>query len=105
MRGGPMIPETPCPNAARLKGLLESSLPAAEQSALVGHLDSCTGCQHSLEEIAAGGSPLSEAGPPAAPAQPPAASPSGSALRQPEGAPHPPDRPPPDPAEPARVAA
>jgi WD40 repeat protein len=53
-----MSTHTPCPDPARLHGLLETNLPEAEQAALVGHLDSCTSCQHSLEEMA-GGTPWS----------------------------------------------
>jgi hypothetical protein len=49
-----MTQPTPCPDRDRLGGLLETSLPAAEQAALIGHLDSCTSCQHSLEELAGG---------------------------------------------------
>ena len=43
-----------CPNAARLQGLLAGKLPETDQAELTGHLDSCTGCQQSLEEMAAG---------------------------------------------------
>ncbi len=82
-----MIPETPCPDAARLKGLLESSLPAEEQKALVGHLDSCTGCQHSLETMAAGGAPVSEAVRQAERDQPASDSAYWAALRRLEGEP------------------
>jgi serine/threonine protein kinase/Tol biopolymer transport system component len=57
----PMKHNTPCPDADRLKGLLDSSLSQEEQSALVGHLDDCAGCQHSLEELAVGGEPVAEA--------------------------------------------
>jgi serine/threonine protein kinase len=92
-----MIPETPCPDAARLKGLLESSLPEAEQNVLVGHLDSCTGCQHSLEEIAAGGAPVSESVRLAERDQPPADSAYWTALRQLEGQRVPDERTIPDP--------
>jgi Tol biopolymer transport system component len=51
-----MKPHSPCPDRLRLQGLLETSIPEAEQADLVGHLDSCTDCQHSLEEMAAGSS-------------------------------------------------
>ncbi len=41
-----------CPDPLRLRGLIDSSLPDKEQAELIGHLDSCTDCQRSLEEIA-----------------------------------------------------
>jgi hypothetical protein len=49
---------TPCPDLPRLQDLLASRLPEEEQAALIGHLDSCSGCQNSLEEIAGGPPPL-----------------------------------------------
>src|SRR5262245_43539860 len=49
-----MSEHTPCPDPARLHGLLETNLPEAEQAVLICHLDSCTDCQHSLEEMAGG---------------------------------------------------
>jgi hypothetical protein len=45
-----------CPDRDRLQGLIDTNLPEAEQAALIDHLDSCTGCQHSLEELAGGSS-------------------------------------------------
>jgi hypothetical protein len=51
-----MNEHTPCPEPGRLHGLLETNLPEAEQAALTAHLDSCTSCQHSLEEMAGGSS-------------------------------------------------
>jgi serine/threonine protein kinase len=50
-----------CPDPVRLKELLSSGLPEQEHADLIGHLDSCECCQHSLEEIAAGGSSWTEA--------------------------------------------
>jgi hypothetical protein len=41
-----------CPDPLRLRGLIDTSLPEKEQADLIGHLDSCTGCQQSLEQIA-----------------------------------------------------
>jgi len=46
-----------CPDRDRLRQLLDPGLSTAEQADLVGHLDSCECCQHSLEEIAAAGDP------------------------------------------------
>src|SRR3954451_2512312 len=43
-----------CPEPACWKELLEGGLPEAEQFALSGHLESCTHCQHTLEQLAAG---------------------------------------------------
>jgi WD40 repeat protein len=54
-----MTHPTPCPDPSRLQGLLDSSLPEQEQAELVGHLDACSGCQHSLEDMATGGEPIS----------------------------------------------
>jgi WD40 repeat protein/serine/threonine protein kinase len=53
--------QTVCPDTARLQELLDNCLPDDEQSDLVRHLDSCTGCQHSLEALACGGSSCPEA--------------------------------------------
>src|SRR5690242_20896397 len=47
-----------CPEPARLKDLIEGSLPDEERSALTAHLDDCESCQRRLEEAAAGGSSL-----------------------------------------------
>src|SRR5271170_906166 len=41
-----------CPDHERLRQLLESDLANDEEAELVRHLDSCSGCQQSLEEIA-----------------------------------------------------
>jgi WD40 repeat protein len=49
-----------CPTHARLEKLLDSSLTEEEQAELIGHLDACPGCQHSLEELATGGSPCAQ---------------------------------------------
>jgi Tol biopolymer transport system component len=76
---------TPCPDPAQLRGLLDTSLPPAEQARLIGHLDSCEDCQHSLEEVAAGGSSWSDAVRHVDQDQPPADSAFWSGLRQVEG--------------------
>jgi tricorn protease-like protein len=55
-----MATQTPCPDHARLEKLLDSSLPEDEQAELIGHLDGCSCCQHSLEELASGGSPCAQ---------------------------------------------
>src|SRR5204863_9384440 len=65
-----------CPDVARLRGLLDSSLPDPEQAELTGHLDSCECCQEQLEELAASGSSWPPAARPPADARPP----SGSAF-------------------------
>jgi Tol biopolymer transport system component len=60
-----------CPDRLQLHGLLETNLPEREQADLIGHLDSCPDCQHSLEEMAGGSSwsgvvrPVDAAPPPA----------------------------------------
>jgi serine/threonine protein kinase len=50
-----------CPDRARLRGLLASNLTEREQTDLIAHLDSCESCQHSLEEVAGGGTSWAEA--------------------------------------------
>jgi WD40 repeat protein len=47
-----------CPDDDVLRGLLDSSLPEPVQDEVVSHLDSCTSCQHKLEQIAAGGTSM-----------------------------------------------
>jgi eukaryotic-like serine/threonine-protein kinase len=84
--------QTPCPDRARLEELLGSDLSDAEQTALVGHLDECPGCQTSLEELAAGGSAFSEAVRQAGRERPPAGSAYWAALRQLEDEAGSPDR-------------
>jgi WD40 repeat protein/serine/threonine protein kinase len=49
-----------CPDRAHLRGLLASNLTEVEQSDLIAHLDSCESCQHSLEEVAGGGTSWAE---------------------------------------------
>jgi WD40 repeat protein len=44
-----------CPETSRLKRLIDGNTPDDEQAELVGHLDHCEPCQHSLEELATGG--------------------------------------------------
>src|SRR5262245_9181801 len=65
-----------CPDDARLRGLLDATLPSQDQLDLTAHLDACPCCQHALEELAAGGTSLPEAVREAAASGPP----SGSAL-------------------------
>src|SRR5690348_6417932 len=74
-----MSGHTPCPDPSRLHGLLETNLPPAEQAVLVSHLDSCTDCQHSLEEMAGGTSWSGVVGP--GPTPPPSGSAFWPALR------------------------
>ncbi|HJT75869.1 MAG TPA: serine/threonine-protein kinase [Gemmataceae bacterium] len=49
-----MTRPAPCPDALHLRGLIDSSLPDNEQAQLIQHVDSCTSCQLSLEELAGG---------------------------------------------------
>src|SRR5438552_346457 len=44
-----------CPDPARLRRLLDGALPADEQSALSGHLETCEGCQQTAEALISGG--------------------------------------------------
>jgi hypothetical protein len=76
-----MTPHDPCPDRLRLQGLLETSIPEAEQADLIGHLDSCTDCQHSLEEMA-GGSSWSGVVQPTDTPQPPSGSAYWAALKK-----------------------
>jgi len=50
-----MALQTSCPYRDRLRELHDKDFGAEEQADLVGHLDSCECCQHSLEEMAAAG--------------------------------------------------
>jgi WD40 repeat protein len=51
-----MAPGTnPCPDADRLRALVEGTLPAAEDQALAAHLERCPRCQGALEGLAATG--------------------------------------------------
>src|SRR5262249_6511087 len=52
-----------CPDRARLRGLLASNLTEREQTDLIAHLDSRESCQHSLEEVAGGGTSWAAAAP------------------------------------------
>ena len=49
---------TKCPDPAKLKHLIDSSLPDDEQSEVVAHLDACESCQKAIEYIASGTSGL-----------------------------------------------
>ena len=51
-----MLPHESCPEPARLKDLIDGSLPDDERTVLVAHLDACSSCQRALEEQACGGS-------------------------------------------------
>ena len=43
-----------CPEPARLKLLLDGSLPESDQAELTGHLETCENCQQTLESLVAG---------------------------------------------------
>jgi serine/threonine-protein kinase len=45
---------TPCPDPQRLRQLLDSTLPEAEQVPLQAHLETCVPCQRALEGLVAG---------------------------------------------------
>ena len=49
-----MSTPTACPDPQRLEGLLQDSLPAAEQAALTEHVGDCPACQRALDRLAAG---------------------------------------------------
>src|SRR5947208_7190058 len=49
-----MIRSTECPEAGRLRDLLDGMLPDREQTALTRHLDDCPECQSRLEALATG---------------------------------------------------
>ena len=49
-----MVARISCPDSTRLQRLLDGSLPEEQQAELTSHLDSCEGCQQSLDELAAG---------------------------------------------------
>src|SRR5262245_42341325 len=46
-----MTSHNPCPQSDRLPGLLGGTLPAAEQSSLSSHLETCHDCQQTLETL------------------------------------------------------
>jgi len=48
-----------CPNADELRQLVDGSLSGERQQECTEHIDSCTGCQAKLEQIATGGTNLS----------------------------------------------
>ena len=52
-----MIRVSECPDAVRLRDLLDGMLPDADQASLTSHLDGCTDCQQRLESLAVGGQP------------------------------------------------
>jgi WD40 repeat protein len=47
-----MAETSPCPTADRLRLLLAADPPAAEQTALLAHVDDCAACQQTLEGLA-----------------------------------------------------
>jgi WD40 repeat protein/multidrug efflux pump subunit AcrA (membrane-fusion protein)/protein involved in polysaccharide export with SLBB domain/anti-sigma factor RsiW len=47
-------PTTSCPDPAKLKALLDGTLPGSEEAQLQSHVDTCPSCQHSLESLVAG---------------------------------------------------
>ncbi|HXG13076.1 MAG TPA: anti-sigma factor, partial [Gemmataceae bacterium] len=49
-----MTPQVPCPAPARLKDLLDGTLPESEQAELNHHLEGCAACQQTLEGLVAG---------------------------------------------------
>ncbi|HZY89558.1 MAG TPA: protein kinase, partial [Gemmataceae bacterium] len=56
-----MPAQLPCPGPARLRQLLDGALAEPEQTQLVRHLDTCAGCQQTLEGMAANAASWSEA--------------------------------------------
>ena len=52
-----MIRVSECPDAVRLRDLLDGMLPDADQASLTSHLDGCADCQQRLESLAVGGQP------------------------------------------------
>jgi tRNA A-37 threonylcarbamoyl transferase component Bud32/Tol biopolymer transport system component len=66
----------------QLKALIDSQLSDDEQADLVRHLDGCECCQHSLQDLAAGGAPWAVCVPPLATEQPPTDSAFWPALRR-----------------------
>src|SRR6516162_9223001 len=77
-----MTSAIPCPGTTQLSAHLAGTLAAAEEHAVISHLDECETCQRTLEELAAGGrtlltvardvgqNPPPEAPPPAGHSQP-----------------------------------
>jgi WD40 repeat protein len=55
-----MRPKLSCPNSVELRQLIEGALSDARQQECTEHMDSCESCQSKLEDIAVGGSNLSE---------------------------------------------
>jgi WD40 repeat protein/serine/threonine protein kinase/tetratricopeptide (TPR) repeat protein len=53
-----MTSAIPCPGSDRLSAHLAGKLAAAEEQAVIAHLDGCQTCQQTLEELAAGGKTL-----------------------------------------------
>src|SRR5678815_2052733 len=51
---------TTCPPTEELRELLANGLPSEEQEACTAHLESCSGCQAKLEELATEGTNLSQ---------------------------------------------
>lgn len=55
-----MAVTTKCPETNELEKLLDGSLSGERAQECMGHMDSCECCQHKLEEIATGGTNLSQ---------------------------------------------
>ena len=49
---------TDCPPVAKLRRLIDGTIPGDEQSSITNHLDCCESCQNAIEHLAAGGSGL-----------------------------------------------
>src|SRR5437762_2703908 len=47
--------QTACPDRIHLLELLDGTLPPDQEPGLTGHLESCTACQQTLQQLAAGG--------------------------------------------------
>lgn len=48
------MPTPNCPNPARLRELLDGSIPETEQAVLTAHLETCAACQQAVEGLVAG---------------------------------------------------
>jgi serine/threonine protein kinase len=53
--------QSPCPDPARLKHLLDNSLPESEQAELNAHLEACESCRGALDRLAVGSESWSDA--------------------------------------------
>jgi serine/threonine protein kinase len=48
-----MTKTNPCPDVRNLQALLEDAAPGSDSGELLGHLETCANCQHTLESLAA----------------------------------------------------